>query len=330
MPRIGILQISDETVDCERTDIKDQLENILDDPDIFRCVDVASTDAMLECVNRILKPVVAVSLCNICDTIDTIYTGYFVDASDIIAVHEASIAGNNAGNMGDVAKNKPKITFNRFASQITHQNVSGCLVIVKQSLEYQIQDNNVKTQTQLADLSQYETVSMLESVYIKHGVVVGVDGTMQTYKYITNPLEHVMLSDSHYAEHYVYHEYEVYTHVMMIIVDTRECNGVPNHIATWLAGRPVNGTVFVAMYKKPDYNETPPYATLSVKKLRHILEIRQKSVSLTTGMQRSEREYVNFEKLLELECVKHDAKPNVSLSDIHGELLNIGTPSQAI
>jgi len=79
------------------------------------------------------------------------------------------------------------------------------------------------------------------------------------------------------------------------------------------------------MYKKPEYNENPPYVGLSIDCLKNILSIRRRSTLLTTGMTRSDREYVNFEKLLELENIKHANKPSLNLTDITGDSLNFNT-----
>jgi hypothetical protein len=138
-----------------------------------------------------------------------------------------------------------------------------------------------------------------------------------------NPMEHLILSDPKYAENYIYHEYEIYTHIMMLIVDTREIHGKINKIGSFLAGRPVNGTVFVAIYKKPDYNENPPYIGLSVHQLINIISLRQRSAGLTTGMSVSEKEYVNFDKLIELENIKHKNMPLLTIGEIKGESLNL-------
>jgi len=114
----------------------------------------------------------------------------------------------------------------------------------------------------------------------------------------------------------------VYTYVMTIIADTREVDGILNHTATLLAGKPVNGDVFVAIYRKPDFNENPPYMNLSINTITDILNIRQRSASLTTGMSTTDKEYINFKKLLELEKLKHKDVPILVATDIKGELLN--------
>jgi hypothetical protein len=129
------------------------------------------------------------------------------------------------------------------------------------------------------------------------------------------------MTDKEYEKHYVYHEYEIYTHVMIIIVDVRTTNTL-NKIATYLAGRPVHGTVFIAMYRKPEYDEHPPYVSITQDILKQILSIRKKCTSLTTGVQRSDKEYINFEKLLELEINKHKELEDVDISKITGDSLN--------
>ena len=40
-------------------------------------------------------------------------------------------------------------------------------------------------------------------------------------------------------------------------------------------------------------------------------------------MTNSEKEYINFEKLLEIENIKHSDKPLLDITQITGELLNV-------
>ena len=301
-----ILYKTDAHLDCDRTNIREQIEDILEDLDNFEFKEFSNEENMFSMIHLALgKPIHGVTVCNIWENKNTLYEGYFIDITeDQLSVHD-------------------NINMNMFGSQLTAQHVTGNLVIVKKKLCYTVENNNVKTFTEPDSIYRTELIDMMESIFIKDGIVIDPCGTMNIYKYIMNPLEHIMLSDAQYADHYIYHEYEIYTHIMIIIADTREVNGTPNHIASFLAGKPVNGTVFVATYKKPDYNENPPYISLTLDRLKKILAIRQKSSSLTTGMSSTDKEYINFEKILELEYNKHSNKPSLLLSEITGTLLNL-------
>jgi hypothetical protein len=333
--KAAILYKTDEHLDCDRINIREQIEDILDDPNNFQLKDFSDETSMFELIHTMLdKPIVGVTACNIWENKNSLYAGYFIDITEIINKNILSADQTNKTNLEtqneseDILKDKieqihKNTKLNLFGSQVTSHHVTGNLVIIKKDLSYKIINNNIKTDTLPCSLSKTELVDVIENIFVKKGIAINVDGSMDYYQYIMNPLEHLMLSDPDYAKHYVYHEYEIYTHVLMIIADTREINTKINSIGSFLAGSPVNGTVFIAMYKKPEYNENPPYVSLMIEILNNILSIRRRSTSLTTGMSRSDREYINFEKLLELENIKHIDKPLLDISQITGPLLNL-------
>jgi hypothetical protein len=312
--KAAIIYKTEESIDCDRVNIREQFEELFDDPDIFELKEYTDDESMYKLIQDVLGNTsvgvnsLGVTACNIWENKDVLYAGYYIDLTEL------------THHMSDNSKN---IKLNILGSQITSQHVTGNLVIIKKKLTYLIEDNNVKTNTIMDTINQYTLLDTLENIFIKEGIVLEVSGNMSSYKYIMNPLEHLMLTDNNYEQHYIYHEYEVYTHVMIIIVDVREINGTLNEKATLLAGHPVNGTVFVAMYRKPEYNENPPYISLSMDRLTKILTIREKSASLTTGKERADREYINFDYLLDLECHKHSQKIPLIATQINGEYLNV-------
>lgn len=321
--KAAIFYKTEDHIDCDKTNIREQIEDIFDDPSNLQFKEYSDEHDMFALIHEALgKPTVGVTACNIWENKNTVYAGYFIDITEMI--DHSSIKDDSEEKMVKAIEEAHKrVKLNLFGSQVTSQHVTGNLVVIKKTLSYTVEKNNIKTNTKPDTLTRNELMDIFENVFVKNGIAVSSEGDMKTYQYIMNPMEHLMLTDSKYAEHYVYHEYEVYTHVMMIIVDTREVNGKRNKIGSLLAGRPVNGTVFVAMYKKPDFNEHPPYVSLGMERLILILALRSRSPSLTTGMSNSEREYVNFDKLLELENVKHSDKPLLDISELSGALLNL-------
>lgn len=311
-----IIRKTDETIDCDRTNIREQIENLFDDPDILQIKEFKNEESMLQIIHDTLigvgKPSIGLTVCNIWENKDTIYAGYFIDLTEMVD-HSKEIDQETIN----------KIKFNNLGAQITYQHVTSDLIIIKKKLNYTLNGTNISTKTTPDSVEVYDLINTLENVFVKEGVVIDINGNMQTYTYIMNPIEHLMLTDAKYETNYVCHEYEVYTHVMIIVADLREINGKLNKTATLLAGKPVNGTVFVALYKKPEFNEQPPYVGLTINRLNNILKIREKSASFTTGMERSDREYVNFEKIIEIEIDKYSKHPSIEPESIVGELLNI-------
>jgi hypothetical protein len=318
-----IVRLTDDRIDCDKTNIREQIEDILDDPNIAEFKEFTDENSMFNLIHNVIgNKNIGVTACNIWESKYFLYAGYFIDMTEII---EYDTVKNDDENilLNNIKNAQKNIKINIFGSQITSQHVCSHLVIIKQQLSYTINGNNIKTDTKPTSISTLnEMINVFEKLFIKDGIVIKTDGSMQTYTYIMNPIEHLMLTDTNYSSNYVYHEYEVYTHVMMIVADTREINGVLNESATLLAGKPVNGDVFVAMYRKPEYNENPPYVSMNIDLIKDIMYIRQKSTLLTTGLNRAEKEYINFEKILDLEKKKYEYMPNLTVSEINGECLN--------
>ena len=334
----AIIYKSEETINFDNINIREQIDDILDEYLTFK--EFKNNEEMFSIIHEALgKSNRGITVCNIWENIDTIYAGYFIDITEMIDYttkndnqdlnqenHDLNQENHDSQENQDkeyIKSMNEKIKLNKFASQLTAQHVTGNLVIIKKKLSYVITDNNIKTNMEATTLSYTQLCDTMEKVFIKEGIVINTDGSMSTYKFIINPLEHLLLTDPNYSEHYIYHEYEVYNHVLIIIVDLREINGKQNFIATYLSGRPARGTVFVAIYKKPESTENPIYTSLSISKLNNILAIRKKSTIITTGMNPSDKEYVNFEKLLELEIKKHSNKPDIQMNNITGQLLNL-------
>jgi hypothetical protein len=319
-----VLYKTDIQIDCDKTNIREQIDDIFDDASNYDIKEFSNNDEMFQLIfDGLGKPKVGVTACNVLETRDTVIAGYFIDIAETL----------NYGTPEDseeIILSKMKETYdnehlNMFGSQITAQHVTGNLVIVKNRLVYEVKDNNVKTSMEPLTITVDELKDAIESKFLKSGLVVDTNGETSVYKYIMNPMEHLILSDKDYKDHYIYHEYEVYTHVMMIITDVREANKSNDNInetASFLAGGLAKGRVFIAMYKKPDYSETPAYANLNIERLKKILEIRKVSTDLTTGMSCSDKEYINFDKILELEWAKHKDKPTVTLDSLKGECIN--------
>jgi len=306
------------SINFDKTNIKEQFDDYFDDPDIFDMKDFKDPESMFTLISKTLNHGnKGVTASNIWEDKNYIYEGYFIDITEVLNLHETESDSKKSIPV-------PKIDMNVLGSQITSQHVTSNLVIIKNKLSYEVKDNNIKTIKTPCDLTRLDLLETMETLFIKTGLNVSVDGNIKPFKYIMNPLENEILSDNLYQKHYVLHEYEIYNHVVIIIADTREINGKLNKTASYIANCPVNGNVIIALYKKPEFDESPPYVSITSQKLNDILFIRQRSPASTTGLTNSNHEYVNFEKLIELEKLKHKDKPIITIENIKGELLNIG------
>lgn len=302
--KFAVLYNTDDYINHNSINIREQIDELLYDPDKFKLIDYNDEKSLYNSLNDILKPNgLGITACNIWESKNTLYAGYFIDYTE-------------------AKYNNSDIKLNKFGTQLTLQNITSHLIIVKLKLTYSIEKNNVRTITTYDNLTQNDLTNVIENIFVKNGVVVDVDGKFSSYKYIDNPLEHLMLTDNNYDKHYVYHEYEIFTHIIIVVVDTRESNGQINKNGTLLCGKPVNGKIFVGIYRKPEFNEKPPYISLSIERLQNILNIRKKGIELTTNFTNSDREYINFDNLLDIKMNEHKNLKTIDYTSITGLLLN--------
>lgn len=314
MKKLGIIFMTDEYVDHNKhqnkQNIRNRIQDILEDSDNFQ---LKSFDGMTDDLCATIKKHISIqsdnlvsnnmciSVCNIYETMDIIYTGYYVSYSQYID-HNMSIE--------EQKEHARKIKFNSFGSQIASDDVASNMIILKQNLVYDIIDNNIKTATTNDTITNREILDVFESVFVKTGITIDTDGTIEQYSYVGNPIEYLMFSDPDFDKHYVYHEYEVYTHVMIVFVNSDHIEANINEKASLLCGcdNIVKGKAYVALYRKPVYGENPPYVDLNLDRFNKIFGIRTISPELTTGMATNpEKEYVNLDKLLQLEHTKHSS-----------------------
>ena len=178
--RAFILNFTDEQIDCNKTNIREQLEDIFDEPDNITSIEFTNNNDMLEMIHTALnKPMVGVSVCNLWEDKNVVYYGYFIDIMDMTNHSEiANIADNNEEIMSQkVREAQKKIKINMFASQLSSQNVASNMVIVKQQLSYNIKNNNIQTSAIPCHISHIsELINICESIIVKDGIVLYVDG----------------------------------------------------------------------------------------------------------------------------------------------------------
>jgi hypothetical protein len=301
--KAGIIYKTDISIMCDRTNILEQVKDMLDDSDIFSIFDFSNEENLFSVIHsELARP--GVTSCNIYEVDNILFVGYFIDMVDVL----------DYTNSADFTEDKMKthlineykrIKLNVFASQISAQHVSGSMIIVKYIINYD-QDNNGKiinsTMTPTTT-SQYELEIILSNIIHKTGVFVTDDGSINEYSYIANPLENLIFDDPLYSTHYSIHDFEMYSNVLSVVVDTRlnETNSKLNVISSLITRSKVYGTAYFSMYRKPTNSESPCYFNLSVPRFNGIYEIRSVSPESTCNHVFDNKEYILFDKLIEYE-----------------------------
>ena len=303
-----VVKDTDRSVDCNLSNIEEQLDQILEDQDIIECKKFNNINEMVEIIGSYFEEnsdVVVYGLNDI-DEHNNVIIGYFLDT----LVQDESKVKN--------------IKCNQFASQIITQTecVTGPFIIVKMSMDKErpeeIEENNFSKLFNgfPQDLHLCELRDIILNIYIKVGIVLETDGSMSTYTYTHCPIEPIMKIDQEYEKHYKYDEYEIYNSVLIMIVKLDESEqDLINKNASYLANKIIKNRVFIGLYKKPFYNESAQYKSLSIETMEKICHLRAiykgntpqpmddiaSFISLTKIIDR-EYELCKNKKRLEIEC----------------------------
>jgi hypothetical protein len=333
--KAAIIRITDDYIDFDRTDILEQIQDIFDDPNTFELVDIDVDDPeninamilkivmnsvpqkMLESDNEVgdnLKYNVGVTAMGIHETKNHLYACYFLSIGDLLKTDQLT------------KEDHDNVNLNRFGSQLTSSDVASDLVIVKHNLSYSVDGHNIKTDMQMDNVLEYTLVRDMVSLFKHRGIIVEADGKRREYHYIQNPIENIIMAESDYEDHYRYHEYEVFNHQITIFVDNRENRDDVNinSIATKLSGHKTYGRVMISLSKMPDFDEMPSFAELTDERFDYIEFLRSRSTELTKSIAKSDKAYVNFDKILEVAKSRYSDRP-IKPIEAYSDLLDVPT-----
>ena len=344
-----IIKLNNTHIDCVRTDVLEQIQDILEDQDICVMRDITDHDSYNALVMDTLLKSVPLELVesqtelqiesqqesqaepnsadqnpsrmkyNITSTMayvyeerDYAYLCSFVSLEDLL--HKDTITEE------EYKAYSKTHSMNIFASQLTSSNVASDAIIVKLKIDYTIVKYNIASKMDYSSIVEYQFARDLESVFKHRGIILSASGDKTGYFYIQQPLENVIMTDADYSKHYRYYEYEVFNHIVVMYIDIRETGTDRiNKIASELAGSTVYGDVLISLTKKPMFDEQPSFVSLSDKtfSMIHFLMGRSHDILKLPG---SATEYINFYKLLELSQQRYADLP---VRQISSESLNV-------
>lgn len=314
--KAAIIKITDFAIDCDRSNILDQINDIVDDFDIFKWEEFQDNESLNLLVlqtlmNSIPKEAlekteknqnselkegsrlrynVGATVVNIYESLNYLYAAFYVSLEDIL----------QKDTIDEEDYKNAKI--NHFGSQICSANVASDLVIVRYDLMYEVQDLNIATNMNLTNLIQYTMIHDLVTIFQHRGLIVEPNGDTTEYYYIQNPLENVILTDSDYEKHYRFHDYEVFNHQLSVFVDIR-CNSensILNDTVSRITNSKVYGRALLSLSKRPEFTENPDFVDLTDERFESIAYLRSRSPDTTMAISKSDKTYVNLDKIFEV------------------------------
>lgn len=336
--KAAIIRITDLTINCDKTNILEQIQDIIDDPDVFELVDFDGQESLnflvlqtlmnsipREALEKTVKDSrtdtatedsrlrynVGATVANIFESKDYIFAAYYVALEDISDTVDDS-------NTIDTHNTK----LNLFGSQLCSAHVASDLIIIKQDLSYEIRDLNIATSMAPSTIVEYTFVRDIATIFEHRGLIVDPTGTKSEYFYYQNPLENVILTDSNYEKYYRFHEYEVFNYQLTVFVDIRcnSNNSTLNEAVSFITNSKVYGPALLSLSKRPDFRENPAFVDLTDSRFDIILFLRSRDPEITKAIDKSDKVYVNFDKILELAKTRYSNVPIRSVQSLVGIL----------
>ena len=190
-----------------------------------------------------------------------------------------------------------KIKYNGIASHMTDLK----LRVYGKAVLYKL--DAINEEAELDNITTDDVTNLFISNFVHKGVIINVDGSMDEYKYIFNPIDWISPSE---VSSYKYHEVEFLGKILMLFFDTNSKN--ENSILTNLFN-PLYGRVIVGMRSQfHDINDVDViYEDLDVGTVKNIIKICKDSNQSTTLKEEEDingkvvngrRNYNNFQKIL--------------------------------
>jgi len=313
-----LLKQCDIAIDHLRNNVLQQIEDIFEDTDYCEQIQFSDHEDMLKRISEHIndnKKELIISGINLSETKDSLYVLYYIDPPLLDCDHENLIGTNNKSDRKDI---------NLFASQLAEETVYGNAVICRMKIVYKFNDQNISSTIEPDTVNMQDFVEKIGEKFIKNGIVSNVDGSIDRYKYASNPLEPLMASVADYDKFYRYHEYEFFNMVLQVIVDIREdrCESNINQGSSFICNQIVHGRTWIGMYRKPYFNENPPYISIDHQLLEKIIKIKNYSSTIGTGVSVSPEQYINFYTLVDLECERLPKNSQRNIKTINQSSLN--------
>ena len=289
-----LLKKCDIVIDHNRDNVLEQIEELFEDDeycdqiqfgdckDMFKRITDLLNDSQTNCV---------LAGINLSETKDNLYVIHYIDTNQ------------NTGNETDEHECIEKKNINLLASQMAEEPVYGCAVICRMKIVYDLNGNNVATHVEPDTMLMRDFIESVGEKFIKRGVVMNIDGSMDSYKFVSTPMDPIIAQVADYDKFFRYHEYEFINMVLQVIVDTREERSEKNinNNASFICNQLVYGRSWISMYRKPYFNEHPPYITIDRNVLERIIRVRNQSPTIGTNVTVSPEHYINFYMMLDLE-----------------------------
>lgn len=309
--KIGVIKNTDFVVDYQRkSDILEQIENAINDDDVFFMEDLRNENSLLEFITKTLKESllntgidlkkkddkwnINSTVANMTEKDDYIYVVYYVTLEDAL--------GKTAITKEEYNNNK----INKFASQLLSAHIVSDLIITKQKMRHDPNNSVNPYSLELHSIVEYVLVRDIVSIFLHRALIIHPSGDTQEYYYVHNPLDEQIFAGVDFESKYRSYEYETFNHFITLFVDITCPVDDPrekNVVASQIANAKIYGDVLISLTKKPEFKDDPVFVDLTDYRFQAIRFLRSRSpdiLTLTDDMM-----YANLDRLLENAKNKH-------------------------
>lgn len=305
----ALLNINLLEVQEKRSNIKNQIENIIDEICSFVSFDTNEKTnlykTMFSNLSLVSKESPNVNLTPIVDTQNDMYIIAYVDLLQHTPPEQ-------------YVTFQPH--FNTFCSQISNKNIIGTCAIAKLNIYYTFKDGTITMDTYPTNLDKYELIDVLCSLFVKQGIIAKASGEIVNYTYNNNDPFVPFLKD--FNSDFKLIDIEIYNRLLRIVFNTKlsKTSAPLNENASFLCNKFVYGDVYCVLLNKPSYNDELEFTSLSNDIFNRIVQLKKKSEF--EGTQTASENYINFEISLHTALETYKSHPDRTLDMLDCVSLN--------
>lgn len=197
-----------------------------------------------------------------------------------------------------------KTNLNKLAMHMTYgkMRIAGSVGIYKEQINY---TNNVT----LSSVTMKELVEIVRSFFVHCGVIIDVDGKINEFNYIFNPIDWIKEHDS---KNLRFIEFEIFDKIIIMFIELQPVHDSLNEKASIVHGNNVHGKTIFAMRQKPTDIKQCEYEYTDMRietidKLISVLSTSQNELK-ETEEDKTNIKIVNFYTILENRYLRYVSK----------------------
>lgn len=140
---------------------------------------------------------------------------------------------------------KHESIYSYLGSQLLDMNVNNDMIVIKRNIRGDINEPFPYEDIQIEDI-----IIAVQSLFVHIGLYVRTDGSIDSFKYVRDPLETISMDELQNTIRY--HEFKLYEHILTFYVNIKSKDKEINPMASIIYGKEIRGDLMITLRNNGD------------------------------------------------------------------------------